>query len=58
MVQGYIDKQLTQHFLRSWRSSLCRCLTTSKWNVEGGRQRVMWLVFSGFSFGYFDGRLD
>jgi hypothetical protein len=33
----------------SWRSSLCRCLTTSQWNVEGGRQRVMWLVFSGFS---------
>jgi hypothetical protein len=32
----------------SWRSTLCRCLATSKWNVEGGRQRVMWLVFLVF----------
>ena len=37
---------LTHH--HSWRSTLCRCLATSKWNVEGGRQRVMWLVFLVF----------
>lgn len=29
----------------SWRGSLCRCLTASQWNVEGGRQYVAWLVF-------------
>ena len=31
--------------LYSWRGSLCRCLTTSQWNVEGGRQYVAWLAF-------------
>ena len=35
--------------LYSWRGSLCRCLTASQWNVEGGRQYVAWLVFF-FSF--------
>jgi hypothetical protein len=34
--------------LHSWRSPLRRCLATSKRNVEGGRQRVMWLVFPVF----------
>lgn len=28
----------------SWRSSLCRCLITSEWNVKGGRHCVMRLV--------------
>jgi len=41
----------------SWRGYLRRCATTSEWNVEGGRQCVVWLV-SWFSFGYFDGLLD
>jgi hypothetical protein len=48
----------------SWRGSLCRCLTSSEWNVEGGRQRVavagLSLAFSSFFlfvFGYFDGIL-
>lgn len=40
----------------SWRGSLCRCVTSSEWNVEGGRQCVEWLVpfllpdFSRFGF--------
>lgn len=28
----------------SWRGSLCRCVTSSEWNVEGGRQYVERLV--------------
>ena len=35
----------------SWRSALCRCVVTSEWNVEGGRQCVEVAgVFSGFFF--------
>lgn len=34
----------------SWRSSLCRCLITSEWNVEGGRHCVMRLVSLVFLF--------
>lgn len=30
---------------RSWRSTVCRCTATSKWNVEGGQYLVTRVVF-------------
>lgn len=32
----------------SWRGSLCRCVVTSEWNVEGGRLCVEMAGLSGF----------
>ncbi len=34
------SRRLTGFCLNSWRGSLCRCLATSEWNVEGGRLHV------------------
>lgn len=38
------------HRSYSWRSYLCRRLTTSQRNVEGGHQCVAWLAFPCSSF--------
>lgn len=54
MRQGWCHLPLTLESAtdvgNSWRSSLCRCLTTSEWNVEGGRHYVMRLVSLVFLF--------
>ena len=39
-------------FEYSWRGHLRRRAVASKWNVEGGRQRIDWLIFFRFPFGY------
>lgn len=36
------DVKLSRH---SWRGTLCRCIITSKWNVEGGLHRVALVGF-------------
>lgn len=48
-------RRLTTRFYRlltqrcSWGGSICRCVITSEWNVEGGRQCVEMAGLSGLS---------
>ena len=48
MTSAHSERWLTNILVDSWRSSLCRCVVTSKWNVEGGRQYVEMAGFFGF----------